>query len=50
MVFQWLRLITSNAGVLVQSLVEELRPHMLCSAGKKKTKQTKKQISENKFN
>ena len=47
MVFQWLRLLISNAGVLVRSLVEELRPYMLCSAGKK---QTKKTISENKFN
>ena len=39
---QRLRLQASNAGVWVQSLVRELRSHMLCSVVKLKKKQTKK--------
>ena len=35
---QWLRICTSAIGGLVQSLVRELRSHMLCSAAAKKKK------------
>ena len=32
---QWLRICTSSQGAEVQSLVEELRSHMLCGVSKK---------------
>ena len=35
---QWLRLRASNAGAWVQSLVRELRSHLLRGAAKKKKK------------